>query len=118
MEILLTSVCPGPDGESVSQQQKVTFKRLVMTVCMAVWNMVSIAQQMAVRQQLLGFLPGIEQLETTDDVEVSAAEFLSIAHAMVDDTECKMFEALELHYAHHKERKLAAGRTRHRAEEK
>jgi hypothetical protein len=86
---------------------------------MAVWNMVSISQQMTVRQQLVGFLPSIEQLESTVDVEIAAAEFLSIAHTMVDDTELKMLEALELHYAHHKERKRAAagGRSR-RAEVK
>ena len=95
------------------------FKRVVMTVCMSIWNMVSMAQQMEVREKLMRFLPCIEELRNTDDAEIAAAEFLGLAHAMVDDTEVKGVEALQQHYDHHQRRKEEAGGGRnHRAEAK
>ena len=104
----------GADGKGVSQEQKVAFKRIVMTVCMTLWGFVSVAQQMEVRAQLAGFLPDIDSIDSSEGVEVAAARFLGMAHGMVDDTEVKMLEALQAHYSHHQERKRATKeRTNH-----
>jgi len=98
----------GSDNAIVEDKYKMIFRRLTMSVCMCLWNLVSMAQQMTVRQALTDFLPQIDAIETSEDVERTAAIFLDMTHGLVDETELKMVEVLEDHYAHHRERRRAA----------
>ena len=95
------------DGDAFPAKYKQVFKRLVMSVCMAIWNMVSLAAQQQVRIELCRFLPQIDQLEEAEDVAAAAAGFLTIGHNLVDDTERNMVEVLQAHSHHHRKRKAA-----------
>jgi hypothetical protein len=97
------------EGDAFPAKYKQVFKRLVMSVCMALWNLVSLAAQHQVRLELSRFLPLIDQLESCAEVAGAAAGFLRIGHALVDETERGMLEVLRAHSQHHRQRKQLEG---------
>lgn len=76
-----------------------------MNVCMAIWNYVSIDEQILVRQALTIFLPQIDQLESHADIMRAAGNFLNLAHGLVDKTEVKMLNNLQDYYDKHQAKK-------------
>mmetsp|Transcript_12867 Transcript_12867/g.21007 ORF Transcript_12867/g.21007 Transcript_12867/m.21007 type:complete len:414 (+) Transcript_12867:71-1312(+) len=98
------------EDDAFPAKYKQVFKRLVMSVCMAIWNMVSLAAQQQVRLELCRFIPQIDQLEANEEVVAAARGFLAIGHSLVDDTERNMVEVLQAHSHHHRKRKAAEGR--------
>lgn len=95
------------DGGEFSAKYKAVFKRLVMCVCMSIWqSIVSQEAQQRVRLQLCRFLPQIDQLEGAEEVRVAAAGFLDIGHALLDETEQGVVQVLQAHSRHHRQRRL------------
>lgn len=97
------------EGDAFPAKYKQVFKRLVMSVCMCIWNMVSLAAQQTVRLELSRFMPMIDQLESREDVASAAAGFLLIGHGLVDSCEASMLEVLLAHSRHHRQRKEREG---------
>lgn len=96
------------DESTFPAKYKQVFKRLVMSVCSAMWGLVSPVDQHRVHMELSGFLPAIDRLEGLAEVAAAAGGFLLLGHSLVDDTEAGMLAVLEAHSrAHGKRRRVA-----------
>jgi hypothetical protein len=118
MSVTIAS-CIGENGEEITPEEKLLFKRITMNVSMAIWNFVAISEQAIVRQALTIFLPKIDQLQTNADLKIAAGNFLSMAHGLVDKTEKKMLGSLQEYYDRHQVRQGQSKESdRHGHEEK